>query len=231
MRANSPGWETSRHGHDNSWRVGAAVEGGWVKKPGSWGTPFSGFRFAVPELCDFKGTAIYLDADMLVLGDIAELWQARPEPGKGIRAISEIRTDVSVIDCEWFGNQASNGQWPPIARMKPSGFRVFEYLQWLRNNQAIDTSMSKAWNDCDGLLYEAHPDEVKLIHYTNVLCGQPYRPYPNVDYSKFEWPYVANGCSVSAAKLWWKCYQEMLLETHDEDWVRSKLTANGGVWQ
>lgn len=37
-------------------------------------TGFSFSRFAIPELCDFRGKAIYMDADMLVFQDIARLW-------------------------------------------------------------------------------------------------------------------------------------------------------------
>ena len=37
-------------------------------------TDFSFSRFLVPWLCDYRGWALFLDADMLCLGDIAELW-------------------------------------------------------------------------------------------------------------------------------------------------------------
>lgn len=37
-------------------------------------TPFSFQRFLIPELCGFKGKAIYLDADMQVFQDISKLW-------------------------------------------------------------------------------------------------------------------------------------------------------------
>jgi lipopolysaccharide biosynthesis glycosyltransferase len=37
-------------------------------------TNFSFARFAIPELCGYRGKAIYLDADMLVFRDIARLW-------------------------------------------------------------------------------------------------------------------------------------------------------------
>lgn len=38
------------------------------------GTGFSFYRFVIPKLMGYSGKAIYLDADMLVFGDIAELW-------------------------------------------------------------------------------------------------------------------------------------------------------------
>jgi hypothetical protein len=37
-------------------------------------TGFSFARFDIPRLCDYDGRGIYLDADMLVFGDIADLW-------------------------------------------------------------------------------------------------------------------------------------------------------------
>jgi lipopolysaccharide biosynthesis glycosyltransferase len=38
-------------------------------------TGFSFSRFAIPELAQYTGKALYMDADMLVLRDIRELWQ------------------------------------------------------------------------------------------------------------------------------------------------------------
>lgn len=39
-----------------------------------WGTPFTCFRYAIPELCDFKGRAIYMDCDQMNFRDIGCLW-------------------------------------------------------------------------------------------------------------------------------------------------------------
>ena len=234
MRSGDRGWEVSRNGTPGTWKVGAAVDGGWVKQRGSWGTPFSGFRFAVPEICNFEGRAIYLDADMLVLADIAELWDMKPAAGFGIRAISDMRTDVAVIDCSFFNKD----WWPSIAKMKESGAIVFQYLQVLKAHRALEANLPSAWNDCDGQLYKQHPDEVKLLHYTNVLVGQPYRPYPNVDYDQNpDWPYVCpNKSCTAAAKLWWKEYQEALLATTSgseasDRIARDVIREQGGVWQ
>ncbi len=38
-------------------------------------TNFSFARFAIPELAGYEGTALYLDADMLVFHDISEIWR------------------------------------------------------------------------------------------------------------------------------------------------------------
>ena len=197
MRSGDPGWEISEAGAGDTWAVGAATAGGWVKAPGrNWGTPFSCFRFAVPELCDFKGYAIYLDADMLVLGDIADLAALRPRDA-GYRSVSAARTDVSVIDCAWF---ADKNHWPVIDEMKATRARVFEYTQLLRMIGGVDPTLPLEWNDCDGALYAQKPNAAKLIHYTTVTDGQPWCPYNNVEYPK-EWPYCANR---KAGELWFE---------------------------
>ena len=36
-------------------------------------TEFTYTRFLVPDLCGYRGTAVFMDSDMLCLGDIAEL--------------------------------------------------------------------------------------------------------------------------------------------------------------
>jgi hypothetical protein len=207
MRAGDPGWEVSRDGAGGSWRVGAAVDNGWVKAPGmNWGTPFSGFRFAIPELCGFQGRAIYLDVDMLVLADIAELWEQTPAQGFGIKCINARRTDVSVIDCAWF---AGKPWWPSIAKMKPSGARVFEYITLLNAHKAVDATLAKEWNDIDGAIYQHRPQDVKLEHYSAVPT-QPYRPYPKTDYRCTEFPH--HPCE-AVGKLWWNEHDEATSRT------------------
>lgn len=63
-------------------------------------TGFSMIRYAVPELCREHGysEAIYLDIDMLVTGDISELWQYR-QPGKWV-TLTDSSDEVSIISAE-----------------------------------------------------------------------------------------------------------------------------------
>jgi len=144
---------------------------------------------------------------MLVLDDIGELWDLRPRAGFGIRAVAWQRTDSSVWDCSWFRDKQ---WWPAIKKMKPSGARVFEYITLLRNFNAVDESLPRGWNDCDGKLYAARPEEVKLEHYTAVPT-QPYRPYPTVDYKHKTWPY--HPC-YEVGQLWWDEYDKA--KAHDD---------------
>ena len=42
-------------------------------------TEFSFSRFIVPHLMNYKGWAVFMDCDQLMLGDIAELWRLRDD--------------------------------------------------------------------------------------------------------------------------------------------------------
>lgn len=207
MRAGDPGWELSADGSNGSWAAGAAIAGGWVKSGTfSWGTPFSNFRLAIPELMGFEGHAIYLDADMLLLDDIGKLWDMKPAAGKGIRCINKARTDVSVIDCSYFKDK----QWyPRLDKLKSVKAKLGQYMRFFLHHGTLDTSLPAVWNDIDGKLYDQHPDEVKLLHYSHVPGGQPWCPYDNITYPK-DWPHIDERVSSrAAAELWFTYKDEM----------------------
>lgn len=182
MRSGTPGWEISKHGDNNTWRANVEPGHAW-KSPNAWGTPFSAFRFAIPEVHGFQGRAVYVDADMLVLGDVRELLEMPLVAG--YHCISDVRTDVSVIDCAYFKDKS---WWPSIEKMKPSGWLTYHYREYLKQHKALAKTLPVAWNTCD--LLEKRPDPgisgAKLLHYTTVPT-QPYRPYPTVRYAEHPW--------------------------------------------
>jgi hypothetical protein len=51
----------------------------WRERHPLQSTDFSFSRFLTPYLCDFEGWAIFMDCDMLVLDDIAKLWDLRDD--------------------------------------------------------------------------------------------------------------------------------------------------------
>lgn len=62
-------------------------------------TEFTFSRFLVPYLCDYKGSALFLDADMVVTGDIAELFhdeQFTPDGG-----FYPVRVNKEQAQFEW----------------------------------------------------------------------------------------------------------------------------------
>lgn len=46
-------------------------DAGW--RTDRWATPWSGFRWAVPALCGWRGRAVYFDCPQIVVGDVASL--------------------------------------------------------------------------------------------------------------------------------------------------------------
>ncbi len=51
----------------------------WRQRNDLQSTDFSFSRFLTPYLCDFDGWAVFMDCDMLVLDDIANLWALRDD--------------------------------------------------------------------------------------------------------------------------------------------------------
>ena len=117
-------------------------------------TGFTNLRFAVPELAGFTGYAIYLDVDMIVLGDLAELWQLA-EPASWV-CLADGSTEVSVIDCA--------GSWaiPPLSKMHQ--FKKWDLLPKIPLTRKIGSE----WNSEDRVTPGA-----KLVHFTD-LKSQPW---------------------------------------------------------
>ena len=158
MRSGDPGFD--------DWNIGR--ERGRPYSGGAWSTDFSCFRFAVPELAGFRGRAIYLDVDMLVLGDLRELWE---------RACSKPwtcpsgRSEVSIIDCAAFRDR---GWWPRLATMKASGDNLARYWDALLEHGGVDPTLPDEWNTLD-----SWTPETKLIHFSK-MQSQPWKPWPEV---------------------------------------------------
>ena len=56
-------------------------EAGWYTRPVDplSSTEFTFTRFLIPELCDYKGWALFMDCDMILLTDIQELFDQADE--------------------------------------------------------------------------------------------------------------------------------------------------------
>jgi hypothetical protein len=133
-------------------------------------TDFTFARYAVPFLCAYEGTAIFMDADILVLGDIHELASIGRHP-------------VSVVKGKL------RFEWPSV--MVFNNARCKELTPDYINNpnsepQALGWANSigdlpPEWNHCVG--YD-EPKKAKLVHYT---AGVPIWPETNgCEYSE-EW--------------------------------------------
>lgn len=124
-------------------------------------TKFSFQRFTIPEAASFVGRAVYLDSDMLVLGDIAELANI-PVPEKAVVAAPN-QSAVMVIDCE-IGWKISEF----VAEMDAGQLTYGDLMQLRRGVGQVFRDLPPQWNMTDRV--EA---DTKLLHFTRVKT-QPW---------------------------------------------------------
>lgn len=153
---------------------------GWeVPKNLHQGTGFSLRRFMIPKACGFEGHAIYLDADQIVLGDIAELWSYKEimstqysvactyQKDKHSNSPSP-QTSVMLIDCnmcEWVPDEL----WQLL--LKGYNYAKLMHLGFMRSSIL---KIPSYWNHLN-----VHEDTVtRLLHYTK----EPEQPWYKPDH-------------------------------------------------
>lgn len=136
-------------------------------------TEFSFARFAIPALCGRRGRAVYMDSDMLVFRDFAELWD---QPFDGAKVLIEIgsrgqrdrgkHAAVMLLDC-------ASLDWDVAAIVGGLGVR-YDYNALM----AVDALLAPGemaeripagWNDLD----HYDPARTRNLHYTEIRT-QPW---------------------------------------------------------
>lgn len=145
-------------------------------------------RFLVPELCRRMGWAIYMDADMVCLDDIAKLWDLRdsryavqvvkhkyktkyPVKYLGNKNKDYPRKNWSSLmlwNCEHVGNLELDKQ-----TVSHETGKYLHRFEWLFDREIGE--LPKEWNWL-AMEYEDNPD-AKIVHYT---IGTPcFKEYTN----------------------------------------------------
>ena len=140
---------------------------GWADQ--NWSTPFSGFRWGIPEYCGYKGRAIYTDVDMLNFRDIGELFDTPIPDDKWMLARDGKRFGgkefcVILFDCEKFG-----GQVPSVNDYKHVASAHHQMIQ-IAQQQNLVGPLDPRWNSHDG-----DADPYWQLHYTH-MPTQPWKP-------------------------------------------------------
>ena len=145
-------------------------------------TGFSFARWAIPELCDYKGKAIYLDADMLVFSDIAHLWNVPMGDASisilnGTNAnncsnsvkLNKNESSVMIINCE-----KANWNLHDLVKGLDHSYTYKEMMSDLcfLEEKQISRNLSRSWNSMD-----YWDNKVDLVHFTNV----PTQPWVSLD--------------------------------------------------
>ena len=131
-------------------------------------TPFTYSRFLVPYLCGYQGLGLFLDADMLALGDITEVFDiGRMHSDKAVH----VMQDQPAF--EWASMILFNCAHPSNKMLTPEHIenpetKNLHKIGWLQRDE-IGT-LPKEWNVC--IPYTSNPPEnPKLVHFTQ---GVPY---------------------------------------------------------
>ena len=129
-----------------------------------WPTPFSGFRWAIPEYCNYSGRAIYMDADMIVLSDLAKLW-SHPIRSKAIVA-AKINADMTrLCTCVWDCNLAKN-TIPSVTNLRKDPKSHRKMMKLIKKNPMLVEPYQDSYNcvDGEGLAIE----DIRILHYSDM---------------------------------------------------------------
>lgn len=150
---------------------------------------FGGFfiqRFAVPELCNFQGKAIYLDACTLVLDDLLNLLHLEMG-GKGALAHSVVEghpesgryTSVMLLDCEKL-KEWKLSEW--VTKMEKDPTAYTNTLKALPNGFATSDfgDLPSAYNQRDLL------EGTKIFHYSHLPDASAPTPFSSLFLSELK---------------------------------------------
>lgn len=144
-------------------------------------TPFTFSRFLAPYLCDYKGTSLFLDVDIVLNGDICELMDMA-DHNYAIQ-VSKNKHRFEWASVMLFNNEKCEVLTPAYIETAPK----LHTIEWVPENQIGD--LPREWNHLVG--YD-EPKEAKLIHFTQ---GVPaYEETINCEYSEYwhKWQHITN---------------------------------------
>jgi lipopolysaccharide biosynthesis glycosyltransferase len=147
-------------------------------------------RFLVPHLQDYNGHAIFIDGDMIVRGDIAELWNLR-DASKDVQVVKhdyKTRMPVKYLGAKnedyprknwssvilWNCSSFPNRKLTPEFVQRSTGAELHRFT-WLDDERIGE--LPKEWN---WLPDEYGPNaDAKLLHYTlGTPCFQEFADTP-----------------------------------------------------
>lgn len=157
-------------------------------------TDFSFSRFLTPYLSGFHGFSIFMDCDMLMLGDVADLWKMRDprfavqvvkhdhRPRESVKFLGQVQTSYEKKN--WssvmlFNNEKCTALMPDYVSTA-SGLELHQF-KWLGNDLLIG-DLPGRWNHL--VDYDPARPDAALVHYT--LGGPYFKEYANCEYAA-EW--------------------------------------------
>ena len=121
-------------------------------------TPFTWSRFLVPYLCNYEGWALFLDLDMLAVGDISKLFELADDK----YAVMVCKNEKKF---EWASAMLFNCSHPANKVLTPeyvNEAKGLHGINWCKIDEIGD--LPNEWNHLVG--YDKPRTDAKLIHYT-----------------------------------------------------------------
>lgn len=157
-------------------------------------TDFAFSRFLTPYLSGFEGWSVFMDCDMLVLDDIANLWKLRDDRYAVMVVKHEHRPREKVKFLDQPQTEYPKKNWSSVmlfnnARCKAltaeyvnkaTGLQLHQF-KWL-GDDALIGAVPHRWNHLVG--YDPPTTEASLVHYT--LGGPYFDEYADCEYAQ-EW--------------------------------------------
>lgn len=140
-------------------------------------TEFAFTRFLVPYLCDYEGSALFIDGDMLVLGDLAELFAMR-DGRKCVQVVKHSQEKMAGRLTKFLGRPQTPYQrknWSSVTlfnnsrcrRLTPEyvdtakGLDLHQFL-WTRSDDIGE--LPPLWNHLVSI--DSPNPGAKIVHYT-----------------------------------------------------------------
>jgi hypothetical protein len=164
-------------------------------------TEFSFSRFIIPHLMNYRGWALFMDCDMLMFEDIAELWRLRDDkyavqvckhdyvPKNTTKFLGQTQTAYPKKNWSSFMlmNCAKCSALTPDYVNSATGLELHQF-KWLEGDHLIG-DLPLEWNWLVGE-YD-HKEDVNNVHFTE--GGPWFKEYKDVDYSQ-DWFYNYKEC-------------------------------------
>ncbi|ENU31001.1 hypothetical protein F991_01089 [Acinetobacter sp. CIP-A165] len=155
-------WMQLSHDPQSPWYTNPQADEGWHTE--KWATPFSGFRWAVAESSNFEGRSIYMDADVIVLCDIAELW-SHPMHHDAIVIAKGGKSTARLCTCVWDCEKAKQ-YLPSLKAIQADPNSHKQLMQLLKDKPELVQPYQDSYNNIDGegLTIE----QIKILHYSDM---------------------------------------------------------------
>lgn len=151
------------------WYCDPAAGRGWRTE--TWSTPFSALRWSLPACRDYQGRALYMDADMLVLDDLAGLW-TMPLRDKAVMAARQDGEGwlycVTLWDCE-----RARRHLPGLDAMRADPQTHRRLKKYFARRPELVQALDPRYNCIDGENRAA--DEIGILHYSDMSTQFSHR--------------------------------------------------------